>query len=112
MSAARPALAAAVLASAFGALHRRVLGTPQRAFWPPSPDAVTAAGAEVATDAFRARRGTGPRDATLEFAWSTAATIEPWADGEGRTRDERRDAVAGAGELTSPPRLVTAVRTL
>jgi cardiolipin synthase len=42
---------------------------------------VTAAGAQAATDAFR-RGAAGTRDATLEYAWSTAATLEPWADGE------------------------------
>ena len=29
----------------------------------------------------RRSRGTRPHDATLDFAWSTAATIEPWAEG-------------------------------
>src|SRR3954452_5377850 len=61
---------------------RRVLETPQRPSWPPPPDAVPAAGAEAATAAFGARRATRPRDAALPFAWSTAATIEPWVDGE------------------------------
>lgn len=61
--------------------HRRVLGISQRTGWPPGADAITAAGAEAATRAFAARNGTTPRDAALEFAWSTAATLEPWADG-------------------------------
>ena len=41
---------------------------------------MTSAGAEAATQAFasQARR---TRDAALDFAWSTAATIEPWVDG-------------------------------
>ena len=39
-------------------------------------------GAQAATEAFAARAGAGPRDAALDFAWSTAATLEPWADGE------------------------------
>ena len=42
---------------------------------------MTAAGAEAATAAFAARSGTRPRDAALSFAWSTAATIEPWPEG-------------------------------
>src|SRR6185295_9048240 len=44
-------------------------------------DAVTSAGAQAATEAFVARGGTRPHDAALPFAWSTAATIEPWAEG-------------------------------
>jgi cardiolipin synthase len=58
-----------------------VLGIKQRPCWPPPPDAVTAAGALAATAAFAARNGTRPRDAALDFAWSTAARIEPWAEG-------------------------------
>jgi cardiolipin synthase A/B len=81
MSGARAALAGVALATAFGLVHRRVLGIPQRPSWPPSPEAVTPAGAQAATEAFYTRRATGPRDAALEFAWSTAATLEPWVDG-------------------------------
>ena len=54
------------------AFYRRVLAIPQRPSWPPPPDAVTSAGAEAATE-------THPVD--LHFAWSTAATIEPWVEG-------------------------------
>src|SRR3954471_21074874 len=60
---------------------RRVLGVTQRPSWPPPSGAVTPAGAQAATEAFVARRGTRPYDAALPFAWSTAATIEPWAEG-------------------------------
>ena len=62
-------------------LHRRVLGITQRPSWPPPPDGVTSADAEAATQAFAARSRPSTRDAALDFAWSTAATIEPWADG-------------------------------
>ena len=62
-------------------VHRRVLGIVQRPSWPPGTDAVTADGAESATEAFRTRREARPRDAALEFAWSTAATLDPWVDG-------------------------------
>jgi hypothetical protein len=72
------ALATAVLVVA----HRRVLGIVRRPSWPPPPDAVTSDGAQSATEAFAARATAGPRDAALDFAWSTAATLEPWADGE------------------------------
>ena len=80
----RRALAGAGLAAGalFAFAHRRVLGIRQPACWPPGDDAVTAAEAETATRAFAARDGAGPRDAALEFAWSTAATLDPWADGE------------------------------
>ena len=54
-------------------LYRRVLAIPQRPSWPPPRDAVTSAGAQAATEA----RAPGP----LDFAWSTAATIEPWIEG-------------------------------
>jgi cardiolipin synthase len=57
-----------------------VLGSPKRLSWPPPHDAVTSAGAQAATEAF-ARRRRRSRDAALDFAWSTAATIEPWVEG-------------------------------
>jgi cardiolipin synthase len=67
--------------AALWAVHRRVLGITQRPSWPPPPDAVTPADAQVATQAFTAQARPRTRDATLDFAWSTAATIEPWAEG-------------------------------
>jgi cardiolipin synthase A/B len=60
------------------AAHRRVFGIEQRDCWPPPRDAVTSAGAQAATEAFA---GTRANDAALPFAWSTAATLEPWAEG-------------------------------
>ena len=80
---ARQALAITglVAAAAFVLVYRQVLGITQRPSWPPSSDAVTPDGAQAATEAFAARSGTRPHDATLDFAWSTAATIEPWAEG-------------------------------
>ena len=82
----RVALAGGVLAAGATALVvaavRRVLSTAERPCWPPPPDAVTADRAQAATEAFatdmRARR----RDAALHFAWSTAASAEPWVAGE------------------------------
>jgi cardiolipin synthase len=65
----------------FAAVHRHVLGTPERPCWPPPPDAVTPSGARAATEAFAARAGVGTRDAALPFAWSTAATFEPLVEG-------------------------------
>ena len=61
--------------------YRRVLGVTQRPSWPPRGNAVTSAGAQAATEAFVARGTSRPHDAALPFAWSTAATIEPWAEG-------------------------------
>lgn len=75
--------AGAVTAAGLGAVaHRRVLGIVRRPSWPPGANAVTAAGAQAAAEAFGARADVGPRDAALEFAWSTAASIAPWVDGE------------------------------
>src|SRR3954452_12730653 len=80
---AREALAITglVAAACFVVAYRQVLGISQRPSWPPPSDAVTAAGAQAATEAFAARAGTRPRDAALDFAWSTAATIDPWPEG-------------------------------
>src|SRR5688572_31702080 len=75
------AVAALVAAAAFVLVYRQVLGITQKPSWPPPPDAVTSAGAEAATRAFAARSGMRPHDAALDFAWSTAATIEPWVEG-------------------------------
>jgi cardiolipin synthase len=55
------------------ALYRRVLSIPQQPSWPPPFDAVTSAAAKAAV-------GSSPAT-PLRFAWSTAATIEPWVEG-------------------------------
>jgi cardiolipin synthase len=70
-----------VAAALFVLVFRQVLGITQRPSWPPPANAVTADRAEAATEAFAARDGTRPHDADFDFAWSTAATIEPWAEG-------------------------------
>jgi cardiolipin synthase len=70
-----------VVAALFVVVYRQVLAITQRPSWPPPPDAVTPASAQAATEAFAARDGTRPHDAALDFAWSTAATIDPWAEG-------------------------------
>jgi cardiolipin synthase len=75
------ALVLSAFAVIFVLAYRRVLGVTQRPGWPPPGDAVTSAGAQAATEAFVAQRATRPHDAALPFAWSTAATIEPWAEG-------------------------------
>lgn len=48
--------------------------------WPPSPNAVTPEQAVVATADFAAE-DRDPMDISLEYAWTTAATIEPLAEG-------------------------------
>ena len=58
---------------AIGAAHRTVLRIARRSSWPPPPGAVTAVGAEAAV----ARDEPGP----LDFAWSTAATLDPFIEG-------------------------------
>ena len=75
------ALVLGALAAIFVLAYRRLLGVTQRPSWPPPLDAVTSAGAQAATEAFVARGAARPRDAALPFAWSTAATIEPLAEG-------------------------------
>ena len=70
------------LAGAAVLTHRKVLAIEQHDCWPPSADAVTPDGALAATAAFASRPGVRARDATLQFAFSTAAELDPWADGE------------------------------
>ena len=76
------AVALLVLALLFVLVFRQVLGITQRPSWPPPADAVTSAGARAATEAFAASNSPRPHDAALDFAWSTAATIEPWVEGK------------------------------
>ena len=61
--------------------YRRVFSVIKRPSWPPPFDAVTSADAQAATEMFVARGAARPHDAALPFAWSTAATIDPWAEG-------------------------------
>ncbi len=70
-----------VAAALFVFVYRQALGISQEDAWPPPPDAVTSAGAEAATREFAARGGPRPHDAALDFAWSTAATLDPHVEG-------------------------------
>ena len=74
-------IVALVAAALFVGLYRQALGITQRPSWPPPTDAVTSAGARDATEAFVARDEARPHDAAFDFAWSTAATVEPWVEG-------------------------------
>ncbi len=76
------ALAALLLAAAFVVVYRQVLGITQSSTWPPPRGAVTSAAAQAATEAFVAKGGTRPHDAALDFAWTTAASIDPWVEGK------------------------------
>ena len=80
----RPTLAGAsvVLTAFFVLVFGQVLGISQQDHWPPPPDAVTSADALAATEAFAARDDVRPHDAALDFAFSTAATIDPWPEGK------------------------------
>jgi cardiolipin synthase A/B len=84
MTRRRKALAVTGLVAAglFVVVYRQVIWVSEQHNWPPPPDAVTAAGAEAATEAFAAQDGVGPHDAALDYAWSTAATIEPLVEGK------------------------------
>jgi cardiolipin synthase len=75
------AIAALVLAALFVVVYRQVLLVEQRDRWPPPAGAVTAAGAQAATEAFARRESARPADAALDFAWSRAATIQPSVEG-------------------------------
>jgi cardiolipin synthase len=48
--------------------------------WPPPADAITADGAQAATETFTSG-SPRPRDLDLDYAWSTASTVEPYAEG-------------------------------
>jgi cardiolipin synthase len=69
-----------LLAAFFFLVYQQVLTIVQKPSWPPGPDAITARGAQAATKAFLARSHK-PSSVGVPYAWSTAATIEPWPDG-------------------------------
>lgn len=71
------AAAALVVVALFLHVVRRVFAIVEEPSWPPDDDAITAAGAEAATAQFAGR----PSDVGMPYAWSTAATIEPWPEG-------------------------------
>ena len=75
------AVAGLLLAVLFFVAYRQVLGIVQKPSWPPPPDAITSAGARAATEEFAARSRPRIADVGLDYAWSTAATIEPHVEG-------------------------------
>jgi cardiolipin synthase len=80
----RPVLAVIgiLLAALFFFVSRQVLTIVQKPSWPPGPTAITAAGAQLAAQRFAARSDVSPADVGVPFAWSTAATIDPWPEGK------------------------------
>jgi len=80
----RPVLAVVgiLFAAFFFLVSRQVLAIVQKPSWPPGRNAITAAGAQLATQRFAARSDPKPADVGVPYAWSTAATIEPWPEGK------------------------------
>jgi cardiolipin synthase len=71
-----------LFAAFFFLVYRQVLKIVQKPSWPPSADAITSAGAQRATASFAGRSDPSPKDVGVSFAWSTAATIDPWPEGK------------------------------
>jgi cardiolipin synthase len=80
----RPVLAAVgiLFAAFFFVVSRQVLAIVQKPSWPPGPTAITSATAQLATEGFVAHGDVSPADVGVPYAWSTAATIEPWPEGK------------------------------
>ena len=80
----KPTLAVLGLLAAgfFFLVYQQVLAVVQKPSWPPGPGAITAAGAQAATERFVARSRAKPSDVGVPYAWSTAATIDPWPEGK------------------------------
>ena len=80
----RPVLAVLgiLVAAFFFLVSRQVLAIVQQPSWPPAADAITAAGAQQAVQEFAARSDPRPSDVGMPYAWSTAATLEPWPEGK------------------------------
>ncbi len=58
-----------------------VLKVEERVSWPPPSDAIAAAEAQAAAEAFAAEPS-NPMDLGLDFAWTTADTVEVWPEGD------------------------------
>ena len=71
-----------LLACLYAVLWWAVLRMAEPESWPPSPSAVTADGALAATAEFVSQEDATVNDLGTQFAWSTAATVEPLVDGE------------------------------
>jgi cardiolipin synthase A/B len=76
------ALVGILFAVFFFFVSRQVLATEEKPSWPPAADAITAAGAQQAVEDFAARSDPRPSDVGMPYAWSTAATLDPWPEGK------------------------------
>jgi cardiolipin synthase len=92
----KPVLAEVGLIAAgfFLLVYQQVLTIVQKPSWPPGLDAISAVGAQRATEKFVAHPA-DPADVGVPYAWSTAATIDPWPEGKNffpRIMDDIRNA--------------------
>jgi cardiolipin synthase len=71
-----------LLVAFFFLVSRQVLAIVEKPSWPPGRNAITAAETQLATQRFAARSDPQPADVGVPYAWSTAATIEPWPEGK------------------------------
>jgi cardiolipin synthase len=76
------AIVGLMAAAFFYVVYQHVLMIEQKPSWPPTASAITSAGARLATQRFAARSDPKPADVGMPYAWSTAATIEPWPEGK------------------------------
>ena len=76
------AVVGVLFAAFFFFVSRQVLAIEEEPSWPPTADAITSAGAQQAAEAFAARSDPRPADVGMPYAWSTAATLEPWPEGK------------------------------
>jgi cardiolipin synthase len=90
-----------LLAVFFFLVFQQVLTVVQKPSWPPGPTAITAAGAKAATEAFVAK-SRKPDSVGVAYAWSTAATIDPWPEGKNffpRIEDDIKNAKSSVNIL-------------
>src|SRR3954453_23105802 len=70
-----------MIVAALFVVARRVFGIVQKPSWPPTADAVRPADAQAATTQFASPTRARPRHVGIPYAWSTAATVDPWPEG-------------------------------
>ena len=74
------AVSGIVLLVVLSPVIRHVLVVGEDVSWPPPADAVTASGAQEFTESFVAA-GSGLDDLDVDYAWTTAASVDPWPEG-------------------------------
>jgi cardiolipin synthase len=70
-----------VVVAALFLVGRRVFRIVQKSSWPPAADAITPSDSESAVAQFASLSGPRPSQVGMPYAWSTAATIDPWPEG-------------------------------